>query len=123
MEIEMQKLTFEQVFKSYNGRTGCACGCNGNYTLPSHVSLEAGNKDVGYNAYNESDVSDRRVKLALNKVNKAVDEYGPKATLTTSGSYEYYGTSQDGKEVWFCYSVSFVAVNVGNRATTVYFQK
>lgn len=45
----MQKLTFEQVFKSYNGRKGCACGCNGNYTLPSHVSLEASNKSVGWN--------------------------------------------------------------------------
>ena len=117
----MQKLTLEQVRKSYNGRTGCACGCNGNYTLPSHVSLEDRNKSVGWNAFSESDVSDRRVKLALNKVNKAVDEYGPKATLTSSGSYEYYGTNRDGKSVWFCYTDSFVAVDVGNRATTVYF--
>jgi hypothetical protein len=123
MEIEMQKINFEQIAKTYNGRTGCACGCNGKYTLPSHVSIEEANAATGWNAYDESDVSDRRAKIALNKVNKAIDEYGSRAQRTSSGSYEFYGMNGDANRVWFCYSDSFVAIDVGNRATTVYFQK
>jgi hypothetical protein len=117
----MQKIAFEQVQKTYNGRTGCACGCNGDYTLPSHVSIEEANAATGWNAYSESDVSNRRAKIALSKVNKAIDKYGHKAVKTGSGAFEYYGTNEDAKEVWFCYSDSFVAIDVGNRATTVYF--
>lgn len=112
----MQKITFEQVRKSYNGRTGCACGCNGDYTLPSHVSIEEANAQTGYNAYDESDVSDRRVKIALSKVNKAIDEFGSMAKPTSTGSMEYISN-----DVWFCYTDSFVAIDRGNRATTVYF--
>jgi len=114
--MEMQKITFDKVRKTYNGRSGCACGCNGKYTIPSHVSIEEANKETGYNAYDESDVSDRRAKIAMSKVNKAIDEYGSMAKMTREGVYEYYGN-----DVWFCYSDSFVAIDVGNRATTVYF--
>lgn len=112
----MEKINFNQITKTYNGRVGCACGCNGSYTIPSHVSIEAANASVGYNAYNESDVSDRRAKIALTKINKAIEEYGPLAQLV-NGYYEY--TCND---VWFCYSYSFVAIDIGNRATTVYFE-
>lgn len=117
----MQKITFEQIKKTYNGRTGCACGCNGNYTLPSHISIEEANAQAGWDAYCDSDVSDRRAKIALSKVNKAIDKYGSLATLNDSGSYEYYGLNEDANRIWFCYSDSFVAINVGDRATTVYF--
>jgi len=72
----MELVKFENVKKSYNGRPGCMCGCNGTYTLPSHVSVKEANKATGWDAYNSDDVSDRRVKLALNKVNKALELWG-----------------------------------------------
>lgn len=111
----MQKISFDQIRKTYNGRSGCACGCNGNYTIPSHVPLDVANAATGYNAYDEDDVSDRRAKIALSKVNKAIDTYGPLAKLDDRGNYEY-----SGRDVWFCYSKTFVAIDLGNRATTVY---
>jgi hypothetical protein len=116
MEIVMEKIRFEQIRKTYNGRSGCACGCNGTYTLPSHVSIEEGNKEVGWNAYDEKSISDRRAKIALTKINKAIDEYGSLAYDNGRGAFEYYG-----KDVWFCYSDSFVGIDVNGRATTVYF--
>ena len=112
----MQKITFDTVRKTYNGRSGCACGCNGKYTIPSHVSIEEANKATGWDAYDASDVSDRRAKMAMTKVNKAIDEYGSMAKMTREGVYEYVG-----KDVWFCYSDSFVAIDTNGRATTVYF--
>ena len=111
----MEKILFENVKKSYNGKSGCACGCNGTYTLPSHVSVEEGNKEVGYAAYDESDISDRRVKIALSKINKAIDEFG---TLVDPKTNEYYDRETGN---WFCYSDSFVGIDINGRATTVYF--
>ena len=111
----MQKISFSQVTKTYNGKSGCACGCNGNYTIPSHVSIEEANKEVGYNAYEAEAVSDRRCKIALTKINKAIDEYGHLAK--PEGKYYEYS---DGN-VWFCYSQSFVGIDINGRATTVYF--
>ena len=111
----MQKIAFENVRKSYNGKSGCACGCNGNYTIPSHVSIVDANKEVGYNAYDEDDVSDRRCKIALSKINKAIDEYGHLA-MPQGKYYEY----SDGN-VWFCYCETFVGIDINGRATTVYF--
>jgi len=72
---QMNPITIEQVTKSYNGKTGCMCGCNGKYKLPSHVSIEDANKAIGYEGYDEEDVSDRSVKIAVNKINKALDKY------------------------------------------------
>ena len=114
----MQKIAFKQVRKTYNGRTGCACGCNGNYTIPSHVSIEEANAETGWNAYNADDISDRRAKIALTKINKAIDEYGPLAKLDT-----HFGKSHVFKApgVWFCYSENFVGIDINGRATTVYF--
>ena len=113
----MQKISFEQVHKTYNGRTGCACGCNGVYTIPSHVSIADANAETGYNAYDAKSVSDRRAKIALAKINKAIDEYGPLAKMTREGIYEYRELN-----VWFCYHTNmFVAIDKGNRSTTVYF--
>lgn len=112
----MQKITFEQVRKTYNGRVGCACGCLGKYTLPSHASIEEANKETGYNAYSEEDVSDRRCKIALTKINKAIEEYGPMAKPNPRGGFEYSAPG-----VWFCYSETFVGLDLNGRATTVYF--
>ena len=112
----MQKITFEQVRKTYNGRTGCACGCLGRYTLPSHASIEEANAKTGYNAYGEDDVSDRRCKIALTKINKAIEQYGHLAEPNACGGVEYSAPG-----IWFCYSESFVGLDMHGRATTVYF--
>ena len=116
----MQKIIFDQITKTYNGRVGCACGCNGTYTLPSHVSIDDANAKTGWNAYDESSVSDRRAKIALTKINNAIDKYGPLAQADGSGDFEYFGLNENAERVWFCYSKSFVAINIGNRATTVH---
>ena len=114
----MQKISFNQIRKTYNGKSGCACGCNGNYTIPSHVSIEDANAETGWNAYNAADVSDRRAKIALTKINKAIDEYGHLAKLDAhSGKYREYSAPG----VWFCYSETFVGIDINGRATTVYF--
>ena len=71
----MLQINVEQVTKSYNGKSGCMCGCNGKYTLPSRTSIDDANKEVGYECYDQSDVSDRRVKIAVNKINKALEQF------------------------------------------------
>ena len=118
----LQKIDFAQVFKSYNGRSGCACGCNGDYSLPRHVSIADANKDIGYDGYDDSDVSDRRVKLCLKKINDAIDYYGPMSIKTdTAGigvGYEY----RKG-DTWFFYCDHFVALDINGRANTIYYNK
>jgi CRISPR/Cas system-associated endonuclease/helicase Cas3 len=117
----MEKIAFENVRKSYNGRVGCTCGCNGKYTLPSRASVADANTAAGWEAYSESDVSDRRVKIALNKVNKAIEQYASQAKKTDENTYQYHGLDRDANHVWFCYSDCYAAIEVGNRCTTVYF--
>ncbi len=107
----MNQITLEQVSKSYNGKSGCMCGCNGNYTLPSHASIERANRVIGYNAYDESNVSDRRVNTAVRKINEALDKYNDQLE---NGEY-----SKDGYQVGR--TNEFAYVNDGNRNTVVYF--
>lgn len=114
----MQKLTFDQISQTYNGRTGCACGCNGTYSLPSDDLIEAANKRTGWEAYDADSVRPRACKIALSKINKAIEEYGPLAQPCTghyAGAFEYHG-----KDVWFFYGPEFVAIDKNGRATTVY---
>lgn len=106
----MEKIRFEQVRKTYNGKSGCACGCNGEYTIPSHMVGKTDSSDGGWDH-----VSDRRAKIALGKINKAIDKFGPLAKQTPEGYFEYYESG-----VWFCYGKSIVAIDLGSRATTVY---
>lgn len=68
----MEQVKFEQVFKSYSGRVGCMCGCNGTYKIPSHTPIAEVNRDVGYNGYDENDVSDRSVRIAMNRINEVI---------------------------------------------------
>lgn len=66
------QITFDQVDQSYNGKLGCMCGCLGKYTLPNVDAITAANRRVGWNCYDETNVSARRVKIALRKVNEAL---------------------------------------------------
>jgi hypothetical protein len=116
----MQKITFERIRKTYNGRVGCGCGCLGTYTLPSHAFIDEANKQTGYIAYDESSVSDRRAKIAMNKVNAAIEKYGTLAKGPRNGTYEYLSA-----DVWFGYSDVHGYASIDNftngRSTTVYF--
>lgn len=59
--IGLQMLSFKNVTSTYCGKTGCACGCGGTYARPSHVD-----------APTYATVSDRTVKIRLNKILKAL---------------------------------------------------
>ena len=108
----MDKIKFEDVFKSYNGRNGCMCGCLGDYKLPSHTSIDEANRQIGYDGYTDEDVSDRSVKIAVNKVNKLIELYGDLDT-----------ESQREKGLWVCTEsgkIRWAGAHLNGRNTTVY---
>ena len=64
-----------QIMKVYSGIKGrCGCGCSGKYSYASAHRDVAG-KDRGY-AVSDDEVSDRSVKMIVNKIEKifATDE-------------------------------------------------
>ncbi len=86
------------VLKSYTGKMGCMCGCRGAYRVASK-HLEAANAERGYD-YDPEDVSDRSVKMAVNKLNKLIDWNNTKMVkqyVTTE--YAYYDNDQTGRTV------------------------
>jgi acetolactate synthase regulatory subunit len=86
------------VLKSYTGKIGCMCGCRGVYRVASK-HLEAANAARGYD-YDPEDVSDRSVKMAVNKLNKLIDWNDAKMVeqhVTTE--YAYYDNDQTGRTV------------------------
>lgn len=109
----MEHIKFEDVKETYNGKPGCACGCNGRYTLPSHADVDQLNQECGYAAYNDSDVSDRRVKIAITKINKAIDRY--RDLVDQDGEYSDPETG-----LWFKYSAGQWVSCEQDRVTTVY---
>ena len=66
-------IEFNKVFKSYNGKTGCMCGCVGKYSLPEHTALAEDHAASGWESTDESNVSNRRVRIAVNKLNRSLD--------------------------------------------------
>lgn len=75
--------SFKNITSTYCGKTGCACGCGGTYARPSHAD-----------APSWANVSDRTVKIRLNKILKAL-KTEPEAVLvepygdTFIWEYEY----------------------------------
>lgn len=59
----MFNYTINDIDESYNGRSGCMCGCNGTF---NHPSLS-----------NPVDSNDKAVKIALKKINDALNFVGP----------------------------------------------
>ena len=93
------EITFDQVARSYNGRSGCMCGCRGKYSIPSVDVLEAENKRCGWDAHNESNVNTRSIKIAIRKVNEAL-QHDPKdlqADGIDAGITNEYAWVDDGK--------------------------
>jgi len=58
-------IEFDKVFRSYNGKRGCMCGCNGKYSLPERPALA--------DSSDESNISNRSVRIAVNKLNRTLD--------------------------------------------------
>lgn len=115
----MQKITFEQASKSYNGRVGCMCGCNGSYKLKSADDIDAANKSTGYEAYGEEDVSPRSVKIAVRKCNEAIEQYADLAKPVPGSDAVMYR----GEGVCFMACDAYVSIERGERNTTVYLKK
>lgn len=62
-----------KVLRSYNGKSGCMCGCLGRYSLPAGADLAAANKATGWDAYDASDIRPRAISMAVNKLNNLID--------------------------------------------------
>lgn len=96
----------EDVFKAYNGASGCMCGCRGRYSLGSKDDVAAANENCGYDGYDESDVRPRSITLAVNKINKALAAGNKDADV----DYDAAGNPM------------FAYLDDGDRNTVVYFR-
>lgn len=100
-----QQIKFEDVKSSYNGKTGCMCGCLGNYSVPTEAARVAHNEAAGYEAVET--VNPRSVKLAVSKLNKYIkmsDDERQSAGVT-----------------YFVINDEWASVDINGRSTTVYF--
>jgi len=98
-------IKFENIFKSYNGKVGCMCGCVGRYSVPTHTTLEAVAKADGWQSADDSNVSDRRVKLAVTKINQVLAMSEEERADNNVRLFE---------------DDAYVSVEIGARNTTVY---
>ena len=64
--FKMPEISLESVVKTYNGKPGCMCGCNGKYSYLKS-SQEFGSKDRGY-VVNDDEINERSVNYVLNKL-------------------------------------------------------
>ena len=98
-------IDFTKVKKSYSGKIGCMCGCNGTYQIPEHVSIEDANKAVGYEAFDKQ--SNRSVKSTVTKMNKLIDWNRPDLAnpdnrdMYVGEDYAFVETSGRCLTVWF----------------------
>lgn len=90
--VELARVS--SVYSGINGR--CCCGCSGKHTYAS-AHQEWASKNRGYEV-TDDEVSDRSVKIIVNKINKRIAE----------GDFEYYEDT-------------FVSVVVGQRLYIAYF--
>lgn len=70
----MMQIQMEDVRTTYNGLTGCACGCGGEYFAPQQ------NTDGNYEIINP-----RGAKMRVNKINKALAAGDPDVTVKDFG--------------------------------------
>lgn len=113
----MERISIENVVRTYNGKDGCACGCNGNYSLKRAEDIAAANKASGWEAHSLEDVRPRAVASAVRKCNEAIDEFGDLAQPSTTGALEF-----SKGDVWFCRTATFVSISRNGRNSTAYFE-
>lgn len=114
----MTEVTLDRVFRTYNGKSGCACGCNGRYSLLRHEDIALANERAGWEANTADDVRPLAVKRCVGAINKAIAAYLPLAKRRADGAFEY-----NGPDAWFFMGDEFVAVDANGRANTVYFRR
>lgn len=102
--ITIQKVMFDEVKLSYNGKSGCMCGCRGKYSLRSEDQIEEQNEAVGYEAHDSSHVRPRAIKAAIRNINDAFDGLNNGMMFRDIGRTEHCAWVDD-----------------GNRNTVVYF--
>ena len=90
----------EDVMKSYRGGLGCMCGCQGTYRVAADHFHAAG-QERGYD-YDQEDVSDLSVKMAVNKLNKLIDWDDPECVEKhVLDDYAFYETDTRQIVVYF----------------------
>jgi hypothetical protein len=116
--MDMEKISIDQVVRTYNGKEGCACGCLGRYSLKRAEDITAANAASGWEANDVSDVRPRAVASAVRTCNDAIDEFGGLAKDNGNGALEYYDRSRG---IWFCRHPEFVSITRNGRNSTAYF--
>ena len=96
-------IRFEDVAKSYSGKPGCACGCQGKYQVAEHYGIERANADTGYEAYDKC--SDRSVKSTLAKINRLIDWNDPKSVKEHVHDDFAFIDNEDGTRTYTVYFV------------------
>lgn len=66
--INKFKIDPKTIIKTYTGKIGCMCGCNGKYSYSS-AHRDLGSTERGYGV-KDSEVSDRAVNMMANRFNK-----------------------------------------------------
>lgn len=112
-DIDVSKLKFENVVKTYNGKVGCACGCQGKYNLPCADLIERGNQYTGYSAYDLESVSERACKRRFTSVLKYIEFF--KNVENLGSDVNIGGEVNDDGEY------ELIWADVNGRATTIYF--
>jgi hypothetical protein len=80
------QININNVMSVYSGKNGrCCCGCSGKHTYASQYHAIA-SKDRGYKV-DEDEISDRTVKMIVNRMNKLLSE--------TNAKPEYKSTLKD----------------------------
>lgn len=101
-------IDLKNVKSSYNGKSGCMCGCLGKYSVQTDADRLAHNKAAGWDAIDSDGINPRAVKLAVSKLNKI---------LAMSED-----TRRDNGVTYFVINDNHASVDIRGRNTTVYFQ-
>lgn len=111
-------LKVEDVMKSYTGGLGCMCGCQGSYRVAAD-HFQAACRERGYD-YDPEDVSDRSVKMAVNKLNKMIDwDDAECVEKHVTDDYAYYETDTRQTVVYFVKSPQINLFSPANRVDSV----
>lgn len=88
----MNNIKVENVIRTYNGRSGCMCGCLGTYSTTAAAVKREQEAQPDYLSLEHVDVRERSVKIAVNKINKAIDKKDPSLLVgECPGGELYYG--------------------------------
>jgi hypothetical protein len=93
------QININNVMSVYSGKDGyCCCGCSGKHTYASKYCKIA-SEDRGYKV-NEDEISDRTIKIIVNKMNKILSETNAKPEKSSSPNYV---SIVNGKRVYIAY--------------------